>query len=110
MSVPQPSDDDRLAQLEQPILDLDRQVENNRLVRDAWTLVIFTIAVFRAGWAMLAATEISLACSVMPGREYLRGKPTPRGNHGRRRDGLEGAQNACGEAANRNLRRMRGRP
>lgn len=38
-------DDRRLAALEAQVRDLDRRVENNRLIRDAWTLIIFAIAV-----------------------------------------------------------------
>ncbi|HZQ85769.1 MAG TPA: hypothetical protein VFA83_13065 [Acidimicrobiales bacterium] len=44
------SDDRRLQALEQ-VRDLDRRVENDRLIRDAWTLIIFAIAAV----ALLAA-------------------------------------------------------
>jgi len=39
-------DDARLRELEEHVRDLDRRVENNRLIRDSWTLIIFAIAVF----------------------------------------------------------------
>lgn len=39
-------DDARLRELEERVRDLNRRVENNRLIRDSWTLIIFAIAVF----------------------------------------------------------------
>lgn len=52
------------ASLAQRLVDLERTVENNRLIRDAWTLIIFAIAavallasVIAVGLAMRAIDE-----------------------------------------------------
>ena len=44
-TAPAAGEDRRLRALEDQVRDLDRRVENNRLIRDAWTLIIFAIAV-----------------------------------------------------------------
>ena len=59
-----PADARRLAKLEERVDDLDRRVENNRLVRDTWTLIIFAVAavalvasVIAVGFGMRAIDE-----------------------------------------------------
>lgn len=42
---PPAAEDRRLRALEEQVRDLERRVENNRLIRDAWTLIIFAVAV-----------------------------------------------------------------
>jgi anti-sigma-K factor RskA len=61
---PTAAGDDRLRALEEQIRDLDRRVENNRLIRDTWTLIIFAIAavallaaVIAVGFGMRAIDE-----------------------------------------------------
>lgn len=60
----QPVDTRRLAELEARVADLDRRVENNRLVRDSWTLIAFGVAlvallasVIAVGFGMRAIDE-----------------------------------------------------
>lgn len=76
---PRQADDDQLRELEEQVRDLARQVENNRLTRDAWTLIIFAVAaiallasVIAVGFEMQAideaeqaATTLSAAASVL---------------------------------------------
>ena len=83
--VPEPAppaagDDRRLRQLEEQVRDLARQVENNRLIRDTWTLIIFVVAaiallasVIAVGFGMRAideaeqaATTLSAAAGALP--------------------------------------------
>lgn len=45
VAAEQPADAVRLAQLEAQVNDLDRRVEENRLVHDSWMLIIFAVAV-----------------------------------------------------------------
>jgi hypothetical protein len=47
-------DDTSLRELEERVRDLDRRVENSRLVRDTWTLIIFAIAVFAVVASLVA--------------------------------------------------------
>lgn len=65
-------DDRRLRALEEQVRDLDRRVENNRLIRDTWTLIIFAIAVVAllasivaVGFGMRAIDEAEQSSAAM---------------------------------------------
>lgn len=65
-------DDRRLRELEEQVRDLARQVENNRLIRDTWTLIIFVVAAFAllvsviaVGFGMRAIDEAEQASTTL---------------------------------------------
>jgi len=73
--APAPADDvsgdDRFSALEAQVRDLARRVENNRLVRDTWTLIIFAVAavallaaVVAVGFGMRAIDEAEAATTL----------------------------------------------
>ena len=69
---PTVGDDHRLQALEEQVRDLDRAVENNRLIRDAWTLMIFAIAVvallatiIAVGFGMRAIDEANQPAAIL---------------------------------------------
>lgn len=72
MGSPARSDDRRLRALEEQARDLDRRIENNRIIRDTWTLIIFAIAVIAllasiiaVGLAMRAIDEAEQAAPTL---------------------------------------------
>lgn len=59
-SAPPPADRERRRrELEEQVHDLARQVENNRLIRDTWTLIVLVVAVIA-----LLASVIALGFSM----------------------------------------------
>lgn len=65
-------DDRRLRELEEQVRDLALQVENNRLIRDAWTLIISVVAaiallasVIAVGFGMRAIDEAEQAATTL---------------------------------------------
>lgn len=102
----EPSDAGRLATLEARVGELDRRVEENRLVHDSWTLVVFAVAavallasIIAVGLGMRAVDEAERHAEAGPapvgvllaapagGRPALAGRPQGRSRSPSRRCG-----------------------